>query len=126
MARYRAAKQSRADAHRPGHGRPSLVSLRLGERCSDLLCSDKACTAGEVVYNQALDRQSMSWVVAGEFHLYLWKEAGVAVLGRKMVPGNVLGLPGICGFSAAETIQCKRRGTMRCLSQAALERLRAE
>ena len=44
---------------------------------------DEAYTAGEVVYNQALDRQSMSWVVTGEFHLYLWKEAGVAVLGRR-------------------------------------------
>ena len=43
-----------------------------------------------------------------------------------MVPGNVFGLQGVCGFSAAETIQCKKRGTMRGLSQAAFERLRVE
>ena len=66
---------------------------------------DEAWVSGEMVHRQAIDRQSMSWVVAGEFHLYLWKEAGVAVLGRKMVAGNVIGLPGVCGASATESVQ---------------------
>jgi MFS superfamily sulfate permease-like transporter len=85
------------------------------------ILTDVTFDSGEMVYRQQIDEESMAWVLSGEFHVFVSKEDGVAVLGRKLVAGNAFG--GVCGSEASATTQCKTRGTLRCLSRTALRGL---